>query len=119
MVKYILQVQSDALDGLIIVTIVLFILSTITEKFTTLVRMYPKQFRTIGLLFCLVFYYLVFNGIFGKPHLTTITGIVLLLFNTFMLLVILGNTRRAGKSKRKLVKFLSANLSMLNNVSKE
>ncbi len=124
MVQYILQLNpvaaaGDPLDGLIIATIVLFILSTITEKFTTLVRMYPRQFRTIGLVFCLVFYYLVFNGIFNKPLLGIITGTILLLFNTFLLLVICGNTTGAGTSKWRLTRYLAKNLSVLNNVSKE
>lgn len=124
MVQYILQLNpvaaaGDPLDGLLIATIVLFILSTITEKFTTLVRMYPGQFRIIGLAFCLVFYYLVFNGIFSQPKLGNITGTVLLLFNTLMLLVIWGNTTGASVSKWKFTRFLSRKFSVLNNVSKE
>jgi hypothetical protein len=50
------DVPMDMLDNLIFVTIVLFILSVITEKLTQLIRMYPLQFRIVGLVLCFLFF---------------------------------------------------------------
>lgn len=49
-----LSANPDLLDRIIAVVIVLFILSVITEKFTNLVRSYPRHFRVLLLLFCLM-----------------------------------------------------------------
>ena len=109
----------DPLDGLIAATILLFILSTITEKFTELVRMYPGQFRVVGVSFSLFFYFQIVFGIFNEPILGIITAIVLFIFNTFLLFVILANTTASENSNNTFRKFLSKNLSVFKNVNKK
>jgi len=114
----ILPTSSDPLDSLIAAAILLFILSTITEKFTELVRMYPGQFRIAGVLFCSFFYFQIGFGIFNEPLLGVITGIVLFVFNTFLLLVIIGNTSNSENATNPIQKFLNRNLSVFKNVKK-
>ncbi len=108
----------DALDALIVAAILLFILSTITEKFTELVRMYPGQFRLIGIIFCMFFYFQIIYGSFNEPILGIITAVLLFLFNSFLFIVILANTVRPEKATTRLTKMLSSKLSVFNNVNK-
>jgi len=107
--------ETNSLDALIAALILLFILSTITEKVTELVRMYPGQFRIVGTLFCLFFYYQVFYGFYTEPPLGKAIAIALLLINTLLLLTIIANT--ASKENR-FFNFLTKNLTIFENVNK-
>jgi hypothetical protein len=104
--------SSDPLDRLIAVVIVLFILSVITEKFTQLVRTYPKQFRAIGIIFCGVCYVtlgMTSHELFVDKSYSISGGAIFLLFvlTTILLIWILANMdfvqpSRTPKAVRKL-----------------
>jgi hypothetical protein len=109
----------DLLDSLIYTTIVLFILSVITEKLTQLIRMYPSYFRIIGAIASLCAYVpIVGSGLSEQfNNWNYIAGVVLLfMFNTAILVLIVANSEHfqgwIGKERVK-------HLDMLNHVKKE
>lgn len=108
----------DPVDTLISAAILLFILSTITEKLTDLIRMYPVQFRIVGALYCLFLYFQIGYGIVNEPSLGVLLALGLFVFNTLLFFVIIGNTTNAKESKYRFKKLLASNLSVFNNVSK-
>ena len=110
--------QTDLLDAIIYVTIVLFILSVITEKFTQVVRMYPSKFRVTGIIACTLFFIPILVGLFSDFTKETgyLLGIsLLLMFNTFCFVMLVVNTDQIQKRFQKYV----AKLSVLNNVRKD
>jgi hypothetical protein len=111
--------NDNPLDLLLASVIILFILSTITEKFTQMVRSYPGQFRVLGFGFCLLFYIPIFRGIFFEPFLEIVSGIILLVFNTFLLIIIIANTINPQQANNAWKRLLVQNLSVLQNVKKD
>lgn len=109
----------DILDSLIYATIVLFILSVITEKLTQLVRYYPRTFRWIGILACGAFYIPVVRAISFDPRLSTFSVIVLLLFNTTLLVVLLVNDAIISTSRNVFLRFLFSKLEVFKNIRKK
>lgn len=109
----------DILDSLIYATIVLFILSVITEKLTQLVRYYPRTFRWIGILACGAFYIPVVRAISYDPRLSTFSVIVLLLFNTTVLVVLLVNDAIVSTSGNVFFRFLVSKLEVFKNIKKK
>src|SRR5688500_3640886 len=95
MLSLLLQASSvqppDILDSLIYATIVLFILSVITEKLTQLVRYYPRTFRWIGIIACGAFYFPIVRAALYDPKLSVFSIILLFLFNTGLLIVLIVN----------------------------
>lgn len=114
------SVNGDLLDNLIYVTIILFILSVITEKFTQLIRMYPAKFRAIAICAGLLFYYPLMRAAFAVD--TTVEGsgsflagiIILFIANTFSLVIIVANTRQARTSTLPV-----QHLASLRNIAKD
>lgn len=70
-------VATDALDNVISAFIILFILSVITEKFVSLVRRYPRQFRLLLALSIITFLYGLTpdKGLFLVVYLGCLAGI--------------------------------------------
>jgi hypothetical protein len=109
----------DILDSLIYATIVLFILSVITEKLTQLVRYYPRTFRWIGILACGAFYIPIIRAIAFDPRLSTFSVILLLVFNTAFLIVLVVNDPIVADSKNVVLRFLFSKLEVFKNIRKK
>lgn len=109
---------SDFLDLLIVAVILLFIFSTITEKVTELMRMYPSQFRIIGYVVCGITYFFTFKGWFCEPSISGLTITALLILTTVLALLIVANTEAASDEKNKIRKSLNNYLSLFNNIRK-
>lgn len=108
----------DILDSLIYATIVLFILSVITEKLTQLVRYYPRTFRWIGILACGAFYFPITRALFYDPRLHLFSVILLFVFNTGLLIVLIVNDPIVADSKNIFLKFLFEHLETFKNIRK-
>jgi hypothetical protein len=108
----------DILDSLIYATIVLFILSVITEKLTQLVRYYPRTFRWIGIVACGAFYIPITRAVFYDPRLHVLSIILLYLFNTALLIVLIVNDPIVANSKNILLRFLFEHLETFKNIRK-
>ena len=108
----------DMLDSLIYATIVLFILSVITEKLTQLVRYYPRTFRWIGIVACGAFYIPVIRAMAFDPRLSTFSVIILLIFNTVLLVVLVVNDPIVSTSKNIFLRFLFSKLEVFKNIRK-
>jgi hypothetical protein len=118
--------SNDLLDGIIYGTIVLFILSVITEKFTQLARMYPSRFRIAGIVVCTLVLIPIGAGLSagwwapegylnGNTKASYVLGIVLLLLSDlFCLIMLIANT---DVIQRRFARAFSS-LSVLNNVRK-
>src|SRR5258706_13760617 len=112
---------SGALDSLLYVTIILFVLSVITEKITQLVRCYPRQFQFIGIFTILWFYYLLLYS-FIKASGTTqdlqaTDYTVLIIVNSVLLmlfLLILPYFKRYGKN----IGWLAQKAALFQNINK-
>jgi len=109
----------DFLDALIVVLILLFILSTITEKLTELTRMYPIQFRIIGILACIIFAVQIIFGIWSEPPIGVIKAFILLLADIIIFLILVANSNPVINSQINSFKALSSKLSVFNNIKKE
>src|SRR5688500_8910781 len=101
---------TDILDSLIYATIVLFILSVITEKLTLLVHYYARTFRLIGIVACGAFYFPIIRDVFYDPRLHVLSIILLYLFNTALLIVLIVNDPIVANSKNILLRFLFEHL---------
>lgn len=112
------KASAPILDNLIYATIVLFILSVITEKLTQLIRFYPRQFRWIGIIMCGAFYIPILRAGFFEPKLSLFGVGFLLLFNTFLLIVLMVNDALFASSKLLFIPFLRKQFSAFNNISK-
>lgn len=108
----------DILDSLIYATIVLFILSVITEKLTQLVRYYPRTFRWIGIVACGAFYFPVIRATAYDPRLSVFSIVLLLLFNTGLLIVLVVNDPIVANSKNIFLRLLFKNLEVFKNIRK-
>src|SRR5687767_3098657 len=108
----------DILDSLIYATIVLFILSVITEKLTQLVRYYPRTFRWIGILACGAFYFPITRALFYDPRLHLFSIILLFVFNTGLLIVLIVNDPIVADSKNIFLRFLFEHLETFKNIRK-
>lgn len=121
-VSLLLQANSgttpDILDSLIYATIVLFILSIITEKLTQLVRFYPRTFRWIGIVCCTAFYFPIFRAIAHDPRLSGFSIVLLLIVNTFLLVVLVVNDPIVADSNNLIARFLFKNLEIFKNIRK-
>lgn len=109
----------DMLDSLIYATIVLFILSVITEKLTQLVRYYPRTFRWIGILACGAFYFPIVRAMLYDPRLSIFSIILLLIFNTGLLVVLIVNDPIVANSNNLFLRFLFENLETFKNIRKK
>jgi hypothetical protein len=123
MLSLLLQASSvqppDILDSLIYATIVLFILSVITEKLTQLVRYYPRTFRWIGIIACGAFYFPIVRAALYDPKLSAFSIILLFLFNTGLLIVLIVNDPIVADSRNIFLRFLFKNLEVFKNVRKK
>jgi hypothetical protein len=123
MISLLLQPESgpppDILDSLIYATIVLFILSVITEKLTQLVRYYPRTFRWIGIVSCGAFYFPIIRASLYDPRLSVFSIILLFLFNTGLLIVLIVNDPIVADSKNIFLRFLFKNLEIFKNIRKK
>ena len=123
MLPLLLQPESgpppDILDSLIYATIVLFILSVITEKLTQLVRYYPRTFRWIGIIACGIFYVPIIRASFFDPRLSVFSIILLFVFNTGMLVILIVNDAIVSESNNIFLKFLFKNLEIFKNIRKK
>ncbi len=109
----------DILDSLIYATIVLFILSMITEKLTQLVRYYPRTFRWIGIMACGAFYFPIIRATMYDPRLSVFSIILLLTFNTGLLVVLVVNDPIVADSKNIFLRFLFKHLEIFKNIRKK
>ncbi len=117
-----LPASPDTLDSLIYATVILFILSVITEKLTQLVRMYPTQFRTIGIVVCVLFFIPLghaaidkYSGV--KDVITTGEIILLYCLDILLLVVIVANTELMKRNER--LAGLTGHLQALKNINKD
>lgn len=111
-------VPTDILDSLIYATIVLFILSIITEKLTQLVRFYPRTFRWIGIVCCTAFYFPIVRAVAHDPRLSGFSIVLLLVVNTVLLVVLVVNDPIIANSNNLIARFLFKNLEIFKNVRK-
>jgi hypothetical protein len=100
----------DLLNGLIYITIILFVLSVITEKITQLVRQYPLQCQIIGLIPICSSYFLIVASFFwpvigqlpkGQKNLDATDFAALLIINTLFFLLFLINLPYIKHSNKK------------------
>ncbi len=118
--------MDEFLDGLISVVIVLFILSVITEKFTQLVRHYPNQCQKVAILLISAIYVVGFYSYYvpveslgpNEENIDFTDLLVLLVFNTIILIVLIINLPRVKASDNAIGK-LATELAMFQNVQKD
>lgn len=113
----------DLVDSLVYVTIVLFILSAITEKVTQLVRCYPKHFQIISIALAVLFYGLIIYSWyadlpkeFEKSRISSADGWLLIVVNTFLLILFILNFPSVKKANSKLGS-LAQELAVLKNIN--
>ncbi|PWS33374.1 hypothetical protein [Pedobacter paludis] len=111
----------NPLDALIVAVILLFILSTITEKFTELLRMYPYQSKMLGLLLCITLYILIFRTRSLQVDFPPKAFFGLLLCNLLLTVILVVNIffipkHKAGTSAPE--NGFTRLFSVLNNVAK-
>jgi hypothetical protein len=118
----------DILDSLIYATIVLFILSVITEKLTQLTRAYPRPFRYIGILMCLLFYIPLaraFNDVYSHREdvLSFRSALLLFVSNSICLFLLIANSKFfkqwIAKVQIPWVRKFFAKLDVLCNIEKD